>query len=261
MPPLLFEQDRGIARLTLNRPEHANSIDLAMTRALLEAAIRCDTDPTIRCVVLTGTGRLFCAGGDIDAFVSAGEGIPALLSETAGTLHLAMSKLARMEKPLVGLVNGPAAGAGLSLAILGDVVIAARSAHFTVAYSGIGLTPDGGCTWLLPRLIGLRKAQEMIITNRRVKSDEAERLGLVTRVVDDDALALEGEKIATELCRSAVSSLGVARGLLLESFNGGLESHMEREARAIAAAGSGPESREGISAFLAKRKPEFDALS
>jgi 2-(1,2-epoxy-1,2-dihydrophenyl)acetyl-CoA isomerase len=126
-----------------------------------------------------------------------------------------------------------------------------------VAYSAIGLTPDGGLSWLLPRLVGLRKAQEMILTNRRVASAEAESIGLVTRVVDDEALEAEGLNAATLLARSATAALGAARSLLLESFPATLETHLEREARAISAASAGGERQEGIAAFLAKRKPNF----
>jgi 2-(1,2-epoxy-1,2-dihydrophenyl)acetyl-CoA isomerase len=258
--PLLFEVDGAIAKLTLNRPGVGNAINLDLASALLEAAIRCDTDAEIRCVVLTAAGRLFCAGGDIAAFASAGGQIAALLSKLAGTLHLAVSCLARMRKPLLVLVNGPAAGAGLSLAVLGDIVLAASSAHFTVAYGAVGLTPDGGTTWQLPRLIGLRKAQEMILTNRRVTAAEAEAIGLVTRVVDDSNLAAEGADTAAKLCRSATAALGAARSLLAQSFGAGLESQLEQEARSITAAGTTHESREGIAAFLAKRKPNFHGV-
>lgn len=258
--PLLFEQEGAVARLTLNRPDSGNSINLEMARALVDAAIRCDSDPTIRCVVLTGAGRLFCAGGDVALMASAGDQAPALLSELAGTLHMAIAKLARMAKPLLVLVNGPAAGAGLSLAISGDVVLAARSAQFTAAYTAVGLTPDGGMSWLLPRHVGLRKAQEMILTNRRVAAEEAEAIGLVTRAVDDDALLEEGRAMAATLSNAAVSALGAARALLLESFAAGLETQLEKEARSIAAAGGGSEGREGVAAFVSKRKPNFAGL-
>jgi 2-(1,2-epoxy-1,2-dihydrophenyl)acetyl-CoA isomerase len=162
-----------------------------------------------------------------------------------------------MPKPLLVLVNGPAAGAGLSLALLGDVVLAARSAHFTAAYSAVGLTPDGGLSWTLPRLVGLRKAQEMILTNLRVTAAEAERIGLVTRMVDDELLVNEGAAIAASLSHSATAALADARMLLLGSFTASLESQLELESRTIGAAGARAESREGIAAFLQKRKPNF----
>ena len=255
--PVLVEVNDGIAWITLNRPDAGNAIDLAMARALVDAAILCQTDVAIRCVVLTGSGRLFCVGGDVGLFASAGDRVSALLSELAGTLHMALARFARMAKPLLVLVNGPAAGAGLSLAISGDVVLAARSAYFTAAYGAIGLTPDGGMSWLLPRVVGLRKAQEIILTNRRIKSEEAEAIGLVTRLVNDEMLAAEGKTTATMLAGSAVAALGAARALLQESLSASYETQLEREARAITAAGAGAECREGLAAFFAKRSPDF----
>lgn len=253
---LLMEVEDGIARLTLNRPDAGNALDMAMAEALVEAATRCETDRAIRCVVLTGAGRLFCAGGDIGLFTTAGD-IAAVLHALATTLHGALVRFARMPKPMLVLVNGPAAGAGLSLALAGDVVLAGRSAHFTAAYAGIGLTPDGGMSWLLPRLVGLRKAQDIILTNRRVKAEEAEAIGMVTRVVDDALLAEEGRAMAERLSVAPVQALGVARLLLQQSFSTGLEEQLAAEASAISAAGVRPEAREGLAAFMAKRPPDF----
>jgi 2-(1,2-epoxy-1,2-dihydrophenyl)acetyl-CoA isomerase len=248
--------EEGVATITLDRPDVGNAIDLELARALLDAAIRCDTDDTIRCVVVTGSGRLFCAGGDVALLGSAGAGLASLLTELIGTLHLAVVRLARCAKPVLVLVNGPAAGAGLSLAILGDVVLAARSAHFSAAYSAIGLTADGGLSWLLPRLVGLRRAQEMMLTNRRVTADEAEAMGLVTRAVDDGLLGEQGRVMAARLAAAPVAALGAARGLLAESFASGLEAQLDRELRSMIRAARG-EAREGLAAFLARRKPDF----
>jgi 2-(1,2-epoxy-1,2-dihydrophenyl)acetyl-CoA isomerase len=255
--PVLFEQSGGVATITLNRPESGNAANLALAQGLLAAAMRVDQDPSVRCVVLTGAGRLFCAGGDLGVMKDAGDAVGAALSELAGTLHMAMSRLARMPKPLLSLINGPAAGAGVGLGLVGDVVIAARSAHFTMAYGAIGLSPDGAGSWLLPRLIGLRKAQEMIITNRRVGAEEAVEIGLITRAVDDTALADEGAKTAAQLAGAATRAISTARALLLDSYGASLEAHMEIEARGIAAAATGAEGREGVAAFMEKRKPDF----
>jgi 2-(1,2-epoxy-1,2-dihydrophenyl)acetyl-CoA isomerase len=183
---------RSIATLMLDRPAVGNTIDMALARALIDAAVRCDEDQAIRCIVLTGRGRLFCGGGDVSAFAEAGDDISAFLRELASALHEAISRLMRMKKPLVVLVNGPAAGAGLSLALAGDITLATKSAHFTAAYGALGLTPDGGMTWSLPRLVGRRRAQEIILSNRRVSAEEAAAIGLVTRVVADDALEAKG---------------------------------------------------------------------
>ena len=255
MSAVLLDIADGVARVTLNRPEAGNALDLPMARALLDAAIRCDHDRAIRCVVLTGAGRMFSAGGDIGGFQAAGDRADAYLSELAGTMTLALSRLARMAKPLLVLVNGPAAGAGLSIAMSGDVVLASPKAHFTAAYTAIGLVPDCGLTWWLPRVAGLRTAQEMILTNRRVGAEEAVRLGLITRLVDD--LEAAGREAAQALAAAPSAALGASRALLLESFSTTLETQCEREARSISAAGVGAEGIEGVAAFLAKRPPHF----
>ena len=257
MDGIAFTVEDGIGRITLDRPEAGNAITLPLARALLAAAIRCQTDAAIRCIVLTGNGRLFCAGGDVQLLAGAGDKRSEVLSELIATFHAAVARLARAPKPLVTLVNGPAAGAGFSLAMLGDVVIGARSAHFTAAYGAIGLTPDGGLSWLLPRLVGLRKAQDIILTNRRIKADEAEAIGLVTRIVDDEALVDEGLRVATALADAPMAALAASRALLADSFETGLETQLDRELRSMAAAGAGQESEEGLSALLAKRPANF----
>src|SRR5258706_3203899 len=251
---LLIEREGAVAKLTLNRPDVANAIDVPMAQALMEASTTCDEDDSIRCVVLTGAGRFFCAGGDVGGFAEAGDGVPLLLKALTAYLHMAIARFARMPKPLITAINGPAAGAGLSLAMLGDIAIATRSSHFTPAYSAIGLSPDGGSTWLLPRLVGLRRAQEMLMTNKRVSADEAVSLGLITRAVDDDAIASEVGAIAWRLAASATPALGKTRNLLLSSFDSSLEAQMEAEARAIAESSRTVQGRELIDAFVKKRK-------
>lgn len=259
--PLLFARENGIARLTFNRPKVGNAIDVPLARALMEAAIECDEDDTIRVVTLTGAGRLFCAGGDVAGFAAAGPRLPMLAKELTAYIHSAVSRFARMGKPLLTIINGPAAGAGFNLALLGDIAIAAQSAHFTTAYTAIGLSPDGGVTWLLPRLVGLRRAQEILLLNKRVSAPEAAELGMITRVVPDDALAAEAEAVAVQLASAATRALGRTRNLLANGFNAALEEQLEAESRGIAAAGRDVESQEGIAAFLAKRKPDFTAKS
>lgn len=258
---LLLERIGPVARLTLNRPVQGNAIDAPLARTLLEAAVACDTDADIRCVLLTGNGKLFCAGGDVTAFASAGSELPSLVVDITNSLHAAVSRLSRMDKPLVTALNGSAAGAGLGLAVMGDAVLAARSAHLTAAYTALGLSPDAGTSWWLPRLVGLRQAQEMIVTNRRVSAEEAQRMGLVTRVVDDACLAEEAMAVATRLAASATQALGRSRRLLLQSFDTGLEAHLQTEAREIAAAAGTPDGREGVHAFAEKRVPHFGTPS
>lgn len=251
---VLFERDGSIAKLTLNRPDVGNAIDLSLAKALMKASIDCDEDDSIGCVVLTGAGRFFCTGGDVGEFVSAGDEVSSLLKELTAYLHMAITRLARMRKPLITAINGPAAGAGLSLAVLGDVALSVRSAHFTPAYSGIGLSPDGGATWLLPRLVGLRRAQEIILTNKRLEAEDAADLGLVTRAVDDDALVAETAAVLAQLGKSTAAAIGTTRNLLLSSLESSLETQMEDEARAIAELSRTSQTRDLIQAFVSKRR-------
>jgi 2-(1,2-epoxy-1,2-dihydrophenyl)acetyl-CoA isomerase len=256
--PLRFEIDGAIARITLTRPASGNAIDVAMARALMDAARKVDEDDTVRVVLLTGEGKLFCGGGDLRSFVEPGSSPSAVISDITGYLHVAIARLARMNKPLVTAVNGPAAGAGLSLAALGDIVLAARSAHFTLGYAGVGLVPDGGASWILPRLIGLRRAQELILTNRRLSAQEAAEWGLITRQVENEEFLAETDRVVDSLAAAATGALGAARRLLLSSFSASVETQMEMEARAISAAARTPNGAEGITAFLEKRLPVFD---
>jgi 2-(1,2-epoxy-1,2-dihydrophenyl)acetyl-CoA isomerase len=254
---ILFDVEGAVATITLNRPEVGNALDIPMSRELLEAAMRCEADAAIRCVVLTGTGKLFCGGGDVAAFAGAGDDLPKMLREITVYLHAAISVLARMEKPLVTAINGSAAGAGIGLALLGDVALAEPTASFSLAYTGIGLTPDGGATWLLPRLIGLRRTQELCLTNRRVKAEEAASLGLVTRLVEAGTLAAETKAVAEQLARSATAALGATRKLLVESYTNTLEDQLALESRVISNQALNFEGREGVTAFFEKRAPRF----
>lgn len=254
---LLFDVEDGVATISLNRPNAANAIDLALGRELMQAAIRCDEDDAIRGVLLTGVGRMFCAGGDLRSFAALGDGLPVGLKELTVYLHAATSRFARMRAPLVVAVNGPAAGAGFSLAVSGDLVVAGESAVFTMAYTAAGLSPDGSSSWTLPRLIGTRRTQELMFTNRRLSATEALDWGLVTRVVADAALAGEAGALVRQLATGPTRAYGVLKSLLLSSFDESLETQMEHEARGIAAMGGSADGREGIQAFLEKRAPKF----
>ena len=256
-PAITLNVQDGVAWLTLARPDKRNSVEPAFALRLHELAERCAADPAIRCVVLTGSGKFFCVGGDIDAFSAAGDDAEAAVGALARSFHAGIYRLATMEKPLVTAINGPAAGAGLSLAIMGDIALAANSAHFTSAYSAVGLTPDGGASWWLPQLIGMRRAQEMLFTNRRIGAEEAVSIGLVTRVVPDDALHVEASAVATALAKGPVRALARCRALLMESANAGLHDQLDREAASIAKSAGAVEGQEGVAAFLAKRSPHF----
>jgi 2-(1,2-epoxy-1,2-dihydrophenyl)acetyl-CoA isomerase len=250
-----FEQTGAITRITLNRPDAANGMNDTMTRELADAARRCDTDAT-KVVVLTGTGRFFCAGGDLKSFASAPDR-GRYIKGVADDLHRAISTFARMDAVLITAVNGTAAGAGFSIAVTGDLVLAAESASFTMAYTRAGLSPDGSSSYYLPRLIGIRKAQELMLTNRTLSAQDAAQWGLVTEVVPDDQLAARADELADQMVATSRQSNGAVKALLLTTFKNGIEDQMELEGRLIAERANSADGREGVDAFMAKRKPEF----
>lgn len=255
--PVLFERRAGVATLTLNRPDVGNAIDVALARGLFEAVTIAADDDAIRCVVVRGNGRMFCAGGDVKALQGAGGDLPALLREILASLHPAILGLARMAKPVITAIQGPAAGAGLGLAAVGDIALAEPAAHFSMAYAKIGLSPDGGATWLLPRLVGLRQAQELALTNRRVTAQEAVEMELITRVVAEGALAVEVEALASALADGPAQALGRTKRLLMAGSNASLEAQLEAESDAIVAQGGTAEAEAGLTALVERRQPDF----
>lgn len=255
-----LERQGQVATILLNRPDEGNAIDIALADGLLSAALECDADAAIRCVILTAAGKMFCAGGDVKGFAAAQDDLPRLVKRLTAPLHAAIARLARMEKPLVTAVNGAAAGAGFGLAIMGDVTLAARSAKFAVAYGAIGLSPDAGTTWLLPRLVGLQQAKRIALLGDRIDAAQAEHIGLITRMVDDGDLMAEARQVADRLATMSMPALRRTRDLLHDSLSTGLETQMEREAQAIARCAGGADGREGINAFIEKRKPTFSSL-
>lgn len=256
---LLYDVDASthVATITLNRPAQFNALNLDMARELMLATIAADEDPGVRCIVLTGAGKAFFAGGDLSTFGAAGDQRGALIKEMTTYFHAAISRLSRMDAPVIAAVNGVAAGAGFSTMLACDLVIAATSAKFTMAYTKSGLSPDGSSTWFLPRIVGLRRAQELTLTNRVLTAPEALEWGLLTRVVDDSSLMDEVSVLSVELASGPTRTLGAAKRLLRDSTDQGLESQMELEARAIAAASLTIDGREGVAAFLEKRAPKY----
>jgi len=254
---LLFEVRGNVARITLNRPEAANSINIDMARDLMLAILRCDEDPSVRAVVITGSGSMFSAGGDLKSFVAQGDDLPYHLKEVTTYLHAAVSRMIRMDPPVIAAVNGTAAGAGMSLVCACDIVIAAESARFTMAYTRIGLTPDGSSSYFLPRLVGLKRALELTLTNRMLSAKEALEWGIVTQVVPDAELMERVNALAAQLAAGPTKAFGTAKRLLHSGWAETLETQMELESRAIADMARTTDAREGISAFLEKRTAKF----
>ena len=252
---ITVKRDGAVATLTLHRPEAFNSLSMTLGRDLFHAALEVDEDPGVRCVVLTGAGKAFCAGGDVKDFVEALPRIGAHIKELTTYLHGAISRLARSDKPVIVAVNGVAAGGGLSLALSGDLVLAAESARFTMAYSKIAATPDGSSSYFLPRLVGLRRAMELYFTNRVLGAREAEAWGLITRAVPDAELTSEVAKLAAELAGGPTRAFGAAKRLFHQSTWESLETQMELESQAIAASGHTEDFRNGVTAFAQKKAP------
>lgn len=253
---LTFEHNGPIVRIVLNRPDAANGMNDAMTRELALVSTLCDV-PEVKAVVLTGTGRFFCAGGDLKAVAASPLGPGRFIKGIADDLHRAISTFARMDAVLITAVNGVAAGAGFSLAVAGDLVLAADTASFTMAYTKAGLSPDGAASYFLPRLAGIRKAQELMLTNRVLTAGEAADWGLVTEVAPTADLDGRVQALAEQMAAAAKGSNGTVKRLLHASFGNGLEDQMELESRSIAACAESPDGREGVSAFLTKRTPAF----
>jgi 2-(1,2-epoxy-1,2-dihydrophenyl)acetyl-CoA isomerase len=199
MPGVELNLRAGIARIRLDRPEVSNAVDLPTAHEFADAVTAAEHDD-VRAVLLTGAGPRFCAGGDVRSFLAAAEP-PGYLHELAATLEAALRRLSELPKPVVAGVQGAVAGAGLAFVLNADVVIAARSTSFRMAYPGIGLTPDCGVSYLLPRAVGTHRALEFALTGRTLTADDAHQWGLVTQVVDDDAVATRTEELATALAR------------------------------------------------------------
>lgn len=251
-----LQQSGPVARITLNRPDAANSMNDIMTRELAHAARRCD-DSATKVVVLTGAGRFFSAGGDLRGMASSSTTRGHYVKTIADDLHRAISTFARMDAVVITAVNGVAAGAGFSLAVTGDLVLAADTASFTMAYTAAGLSPDGSSSFYLPRLIGMRRTQELMLTNRTLSAAEALEWGLVTEVVSAAELPLRTDALADQIAGGARGSGSAVKKLLLASYHNGLEEQMEWEGRLIAECADSPDGNEGIDAFLEKRRPEF----
>jgi 2-(1,2-epoxy-1,2-dihydrophenyl)acetyl-CoA isomerase len=212
---LLFKVSEHVAYITLNRPTVVNAVSLELAEELEEVARECDESNSVRAVLLTGAGRIFCGGGDLKSFAAQEPSrLPTHLKRVNLFFHSAIQCFARMRAPVVVAVNGPAAGYGMSLACAGDIVLANESARFTIAYTRVGLTPDASSTYYLPRIIGLRRTMELALTNRTLTAREAEAIGLVTRVVPDDQLIAQAESMANELAHGPTRAYGGVKRLL-----------------------------------------------
>ena len=261
-PPVLQQQTGSVLTLTLNRPQALNSFNGGLHDALLRALKAASHDAAVRCVVLTGAGRGFCAGQDLTDPEIAPDLAPGATQKNIGNLidgrykPLAML-LADYPVPVLASVNGVAAGAGANLALTCDIVIAARSASFIQAFSKIGLIPDVGGTWLLPRLVGRANAMALAMLGDKLPAEQAERMGLIWRCVDDAALASETQATAERLAAMPVRALAETRRAMARSDRMSLSEALSMEAEVQGRMGLTQDYLEGVSAFFAKRAPVF----
>jgi 2-(1,2-epoxy-1,2-dihydrophenyl)acetyl-CoA isomerase len=254
---LTYDVADAVATITLNRPNAYNALDLTLARELFAAALEADEDRAVRCVVITGAGNAFCAGGDVKSFHENAGRVGILVKQLTTYLHGAVSRLARSPKPVIMAVNGIAAGGGMSLALAGDLVVATESAKFTMAYSKIAASPDGSSTYFLPRMIGLRRALELHFTNRTLSAKEAMEWGLVNRVYPDAEFRTATAAFARELAQGPTAAFGRAKLLFHQSTQGSLETQMELEAQAIAQSGATEDFANGVAAFVQKKPARF----
>lgn len=254
---LLFDKKNNLAEITLNRPEVGNALNADMSKELHEAMLVCDEDSSIRAVLLTGAGKTFSVGGDLKHFAEHIDNLPFHIKDVIVYLHSAITRMARMEKPVVAAVQGNVAGAGISFLGAVDMVLAAESSTFTMAYTSVGLSPDGSSTFFLPRLIGQRRALELALTNRRLSAQEALEWGLINRIVADEKLLDQARQLATQLAQGPTKAFGAAKRLIRNSWNETLETQMESEAKSIADMTRTKDFSEGVSAFLKKETPKY----
>jgi len=255
MDSILFEKQESIAKITLNRPDKYNSFNRAMALALQAQLDECETDDSIRAIYLSGAGKAFSAGQDLGEVVA--EDGPALTTILTEHYNPIITRLRAIEKPVVAAVNGVAAGAGANIALACDVVVATASASFIQAFSKIGLIPDSGGTFFLPRLIGYQKATALMMLGDKVSAEEAERMGVIYKYFPDQDFPQESWKLAEKLSKMPTVGLGLTKRALNHSLENDLQQQLALEDQLQSAAGKTEDYAEGVQAFLEKRRPEF----
>jgi len=258
---VLLDFSGGVATLRLNRPDKGNAIDTDMAADLAEAATQIAETADVRAVLITGNGQNFTVGGDLSLFAgTARDQLPNRLRRMIDSYHMAIERLTSIDAPVVAAVRGGAGGGGLGLLYAADIVIAAEDARFALGYGALGLTADGGNTWFLPRMVGMRRAQELFLLNRRLTAQEALALGLVSRLAPSETVDTEAAALAATLAAGPTRAYGAVRRMLRQSFETGLSDQLEAEKELIVAASRSNDAQEGIAAFVAKRIPQFRGL-
>ncbi|RIJ24625.1 enoyl-CoA hydratase/isomerase family protein [Henriciella barbarensis] len=248
--------ENGLARLTLVNGNKGNPLDHEFGAEIRAAAIRLEGTHGLRAVLLTGEGKNFSVGGDLGAFSGVAD-LPAYVRESTADYHVALSKLMRLRAPIISAVQGACAGAGVTLACFADFVVATENSSFCLAYTSIGFSPDGASTYVLPRLIGTRKFQELVYTNRRISASEALQIGLVTQLVPSEQLTEQAEKLARQFADGPTGAFAATKRLLFETYSNSFETQLEWESRLLSEQCASEDVIEGISAALSRRPPQF----
>jgi 2-(1,2-epoxy-1,2-dihydrophenyl)acetyl-CoA isomerase len=256
--PVLLGLEGGVAHLRLNRPESANGMSVELLKALYDAVMLCHGTAGVRVVLVSGEGKNFCAGGDVVAFAARGKALPDYVRPATAYLQDSVLSLARLQAPVIVAVQGYAAGGGgFGLVCAADLVIAAESAKFLAGATRVAMAPDAGVSVTLPRLVGLRKATEILLTNPVIGAGEALRLGLVTKVVPDAELTSAAMALAKELAQGAPLALAATKRLLRSGMALGMEACLSEEARTVSELSGTADAREGLAAVIEKRRPIF----
>jgi len=254
---VLLNVENNVGIVTLNRPDAGNALDLQMAKELMDISITCSESEEIRVVVITGAGNKFSVGGDLKSFANEGDEISSHLKSVTSYLHQAISNFVRMDKPFIGAINGVAAGAGMGLVCACDLAYASEKSKFVMAYNKIGLTPDGSGSYFLPRIVGMKRALELMYTNRLLDAKEASEWGIINHVISEDKLMEVVLDLANTLALGPMNAFGATKKLFYHSLQETLESQMSQEASLLAERASSIEGKEGISAFLEKREAEY----
>jgi 2-(1,2-epoxy-1,2-dihydrophenyl)acetyl-CoA isomerase len=247
----------AVATIVLNRPEKLNALTLEMRRDLADAFLRLRYDEAVRAIVITGAGRAFCSGADVDRMAGQHRDLRADRERMQSGAHTFIAAIHAIEKPVIAAVRGPAVGIGWSIALACDLVVASETARFSQIFRRIGLAPDGGAIWFLSRLLGVAKAKELVFTARFVEAEEALALGLVNRVVEDDRLMAEADALAAELAEAPTFALGLAKKLFHAALGPSLEQYLEVESLVQPQLHHTADNAEGVAAFREKRPPKF----
>jgi 2-(1,2-epoxy-1,2-dihydrophenyl)acetyl-CoA isomerase len=257
-PVLLDLDSEGVARLRLNRPEAANGMNVELLKALHEALMICHGEPRLRALILSGEGPHFCAGGDVRDFAAKGEGLPDHLREATARLQIAVSALVQLQQPVIAAVHGYAAGGGgFGLVCAADFAVAGESARFMSGAVRVGMAPDAGASVTLTRLVGLRKAMEILLANPTLTAAEALQAGLLTKVVPDESVQDEALALARVLAVGAPLAIAATKRLLWRGVGASLEEQLPEEARTVSELSGTADAREGLAAVIQRRPPVF----